>query len=73
MHLPPSLPVGVLDMMIDHFKKMLHDALNRLPDANVIPSFVPGHNDLNTSLESAGESVSSVGTTDRNQVVKDNL
>jgi hypothetical protein len=71
VHLPPSLPDGALDMMIDRFKQMLHDALNRLPDANVIPSFVPGHNNLNPSLESAGESVSSVGTTDRKQVVKD--
>jgi len=69
--LPPWLPDHVLDKMIDRFKERLYDVFCRLPDPDRLQPFVPGHKNKNPSLESAGESVSSVGSNDSEQIVKD--
>jgi hypothetical protein len=57
--LPPWLSNDVLEKMIQRFKKKLYEKFCQLPK-----TFVPGHRNKNPSLESAGESISSAGSTD---------
>ena len=71
--LPPWLPDHVMNRMIECFGKKLYKQLCLLPSqpASEVPrSFVPGHY-KNLSLESAGGSVSSVGSTDLPNAISD--
>lgn len=56
--LPTWLPEEVLEKMIKHFGKALHEKLRQL-----LQPFTPGHS-KSYSFESAGERVSSYGSTD---------
>jgi hypothetical protein len=62
--LPPGIPDTVMERMIQCFGKKLYEKFCQLPGTDVLPSppFVPHHN-KNVSLESAEESVSSIGST----------
>ena len=59
--LPPWLSDDVLDAMISCFQEMLYEKFCALLRIKEPSKFIHGHN-KNTSLESAGESVSSTGT-----------
>jgi hypothetical protein len=63
--LPPQLPDAVLEKMIQRFGERLYKKLCQLPSTDEFSplKFVQSHYKTR-SLESAGESVSSVGTTD---------
>ena len=63
--LPPWLPDAVLEKMIESFGRKLYEQFCQLPGPDAPQRFVPGHN-KNLSLESAGESISSAGSTDVN-------
>lgn len=68
--LPPWLPDAALEKMIQRFGEKLYNQFRELPGADELPPFVAGHN-KNLSLESAGESVSSAGSTDINSARAD--
>jgi hypothetical protein len=69
VHLPRGLPDDALKKMIERFRKKLYEKLCQLP--SVLPPIAgPGHY-RNVSLESAGESVSSAGSTDAAVILKD--
>jgi hypothetical protein len=70
VRLPPWLPGGVKEKLIQHFGKRLFEKLRQLPDADETSAFVYGHN-KSLSLESAGESVSSAGSIDVDGVMAD--
>ena len=60
--LPPWLPAAALERMIQRFGEKLYKKFRQLPSVE-LASFRLGHN-RNVSLESAGESISSAGSTD---------
>jgi hypothetical protein len=70
--LPPLLPDNVLEMMIRIFGKRLYELFCQLPPVDDLPPFKPGHKN-NLSIESAGESISSAGTTDLKTAKVDHL
>jgi hypothetical protein len=61
--LPPWLSDEVLEKMIQRFGEKLYEKFYQLPDYEVPLAFVPGHKNKTLSLESAGESISSAGST----------
>jgi hypothetical protein len=62
--LPPWLPDDVLEKMIQRFGEKLYEKFGQLPDTNGLTPFVPHHRNKERSVESAGESISSIGSTD---------
>jgi hypothetical protein len=59
--LPPWISVDILEEMISRLEKMLYEKFCQLRGIKEPSEFIRGHS-KNTSLESAGESVSSAGT-----------
>ena len=59
--LPPWLSDDVLEEMITHVRGMLYNNFRKLRDLDQPSEYIRGHN-RNTSMESAGESISSIGT-----------
>jgi hypothetical protein len=57
--------------MIQSFGKKLYEKFGQLPGTDELPPFVLGHKNKNLSLESAGESISSAGSTDINAARED--
>lgn len=76
VHLPPWLPDSVMEKMIECFGRQLYEKFCQLPigtdsDLDEPLPFVLGHRRKNPSMESAGESVSSCGSTDMCATRKD--
>lgn len=76
--LPPWIPDRALEQMIKRFRKKLYEKLCQLPRVvEVLPGpfqvLPTGSHYKSLSLESAGESISSAGSTDTNTIMEDHL